>query len=333
MRRRENLRANADDDVANHRPAGLFESVLDEEHLWTDLSENIHDTFFPSRLPNLELTSTPIPVPDRMAVRTNRWAVGTSTLVNGGALVILIFWGVGRMIHPLPNPVSGHPVRLRDYTLFAPSKAQMGGGGGGGGSNSLIDPIVGRTPSFEKTPLTPPQIPLLDSPKLALDPAISVPLDIRLPDNPSLPTIGAYHSTNVRLASSGRGNEAGIGSNSGGGDGPGDGSGWGPGSDRGVRGGAYMPGVGGVSIPIPIVSPEAEFSEEARRLKYQGVCAISIVVDAHGFPQNLRVVRALGMGLDEKALEAVRGYRFKPALKNGKPVPAIMTIEVNFRLY
>jgi len=94
-----------------------------------------------------------------------------------------------------------------------------------------------------------------------------------------------------------------------------------------------MPGVGGVSIPIPILSPEAEFSEEARRLKYQGVCAISIVVDTRGYPQNLRVVRALGMGLDEKALEAVRKYRFKPALKNGKPVPAIMTIEVNFRLY
>jgi TonB family protein len=80
------------------------------------------------------------------------------------------------------------------------------------------------------------------------------------------------------------------------------------------------------------VSPEAEFSEEALRLKYQGVCAISIVVDARGYQQNLRVLLTLGMGLDEKALEAVRKYRFKPAMKNGRPVPAIMTIEVNFRL-
>jgi TonB family protein len=100
-----------------------------------------------------------------------------------------------------------------------------------------------------------------------------------------------------------------------------------------VGGGPYTPGAGGVSFPVPLVSPEAEFSDEARRAKYQGVCAISIVVDTRGYPQNPRVVRSLGMGLDEKALEAVSRYRFKPALKNGKPVPAIITVEVNFRLY
>ncbi len=333
MRRSGNFRARAAEAADNRTPQDLFRSTLEEKHLWTALYENVRDTWISPRLPDLELTSTPIPVPDRMAVKTNRWAVGTSTLVNGGALAILIFWGVGRMIHPLPNPASGHPVKLSDYTLFAPSKTQMGGGGGGGGSNDLIDPIMGRNPVVEKNPITPPQIPMLDNPKLALNPAIAVPLDIQLPDNSSLPNIGVHQSTNVYLDSNGHGNEAGIGSNSGGGDGPGDGTGWGPGSDRGARGGTYMPGVGGVSIPIPIVSPEAEFSEEARRLKYQGICAISIVVDAHGYPQNLRVVRPLGMGLDEKALEAVRRYRFKPALKNGKPVPAIMTIEVNFRLY
>ena len=333
MRRSGSLRARTADDSRAEAPQILFRSALAEKHLWAALYEDIRDTWFTSRLPDLELTSTPIPVPDRMAVKTNRWAVGTSTLLNGGALAILIFWGVGRIIHPLPNPASGRPVKLTDYTLFAPSRAQMGGGGGGGGSNDLIDSIMGRTPRVEKTPLTPPQIPILKDPKLALNPAIAIPIDVQLPDNPALPNIGVYQSANVHLASNGRGNEAGIGSNSGGGDGPGDGSGWGPGSDRGARGGVYMPGGGGVSIPVPIVSPEAEFSEEARRLKYQGVCAISIIVDARGYPQNLRVVRALGMGLDEKALEAVRKYRFKPALRNGKPVPAIMTIEVNFRLY
>jgi TonB family protein len=91
---------------------------------------------------------------------------------------------------------------------------------------------------------------------------------------------------------------------------------------------------GGVTAPIPIVSPEAEFSDEARSAKYQGVCLVSVIVDAEGNPQNPRVIRHLDYGLDEKAVEAVSKYKFKPALKDGvTPVPVMITIEVNFRLY
>jgi TonB family protein len=85
---------------------------------------------------------------------------------------------------------------------------------------------------------------------------------------------------------------------------------------------------------VAINAPEAEFSDEARRAKYQGEVMISLIVDAQGNPQNPRVVRPLGMGLDEKALEAVRKYKFKPALKDGRTaVPVMVTIAVNFRLY
>lgn len=93
--------------------------------------------------------------------------------------------------------------------------------------------------------------------------------------------------------------------------------------------------VGGeVSAPVPIVMPAAEFTKEARRKKFQGVVLISMVVDAQGNPQNPRVIRPLGMGLDQKALEAVRKYKFKPAMKDGKmPVAVAVTIEVNFKLY
>ena len=91
---------------------------------------------------------------------------------------------------------------------------------------------------------------------------------------------------------------------------------------------------GGISAPVPLNSVEAEFSDEARRAKYQGVCLIQMIVDAQGNPQKSAGVRPLGMGLDEKALEAVRKYRFKPALKDGRtPVPVMITVEVNFRLY
>ncbi len=91
---------------------------------------------------------------------------------------------------------------------------------------------------------------------------------------------------------------------------------------------------GGVSALVALNQVEAEFSDEARRAKYQGVCLISLIVDANGNPQNPRVIRALGMGLDEKALEAVRKYKFKPAMKaDGTRVPVMITVEVNFRLY
>ena len=137
----------------------------------------------------------------------------------------------------------------------------------------------------------------------------------------------------MRLASNGPGGPAGIGTRTGPGDGPGRGPGYGSGSGPSTGGSVYRPGVGGVSNPIPLVSPEAEFSDEARRNKYQGICMIAIIVDAQGYPQNPRVIRSLGMGLDEKALEAVQKYRFKPAMKDGKPVASMINVEVNFRLY
>jgi TonB family protein len=88
----------------------------------------------------------------------------------------------------------------------------------------------------------------------------------------------------------------------------------------------------GVSFPIVLNTAEAEFSDEARRAKFQGVCIISVIIDTEGKPRNLHVARKLGMGLDEKAMEAVSQWRFKPAMKDGVPVPVGMNIEVSFQL-
>jgi TonB family protein len=89
----------------------------------------------------------------------------------------------------------------------------------------------------------------------------------------------------------------------------------------------------GVSPPVALNHVEAKFSEEARYKHIEGVCLISMIVDAQGKPQNARVIRSLGYGLDEKAIEAVNKYKFKPAMKEGVPVPVRIAIEVNFRLY
>jgi periplasmic protein TonB len=90
---------------------------------------------------------------------------------------------------------------------------------------------------------------------------------------------------------------------------------------------------GSVSAQIPLNSAVPEFSDEARAAGHQGICLVSIVVDSQGNPQSPKVMRSLGMGLDERAIEAVRKYKFKPAMKDGKtPVPVRITLVVNFRL-
>ena len=320
--------------TGGHEFDGFLGKSFDEKPIWTGLYESIRDVFFPPHLPPLELTSKPIPVPDRMAVKPNPWAIGISSAVNISILVVLLFF-VGKKIIETVNQqkLTATDVDVSLWQPKAPVGKDANGGGGGGGENSIVDPIKGRLPKIEKNPITPPQVETVDKPKLAMDPAINVQANIQLPDNPMLPNLGVTKSPNVTVLSGGQGSGTGIGSGSGGGIGSGNGNGYGPGSGGGAGGGPYRVG-GGVSAPVPLNSVEAEFSDEARRAKYQGVCLISLIVDAQGNPQNPRVVRALGMGLDEKALEAVRKYKFKPAMMTGKgPVPVMITVEVNFRLY
>jgi TonB family protein len=90
---------------------------------------------------------------------------------------------------------------------------------------------------------------------------------------------------------------------------------------------------GDVTPPVLVYSVDAEFSKKAKDAKYQGVSVVSLVVDADGMPRHVHTTRKLGMGLDEKAIEAVRQYKFKPSMLHGKPVAVQITIEVNFHIY
>jgi protein TonB len=87
-----------------------------------------------------------------------------------------------------------------------------------------------------------------------------------------------------------------------------------------------------VSNPIPLFKIDPEYSEEARKAKYSGTVVLYIEVDTTGHARNLRVVKGIGLGLDEKAMEAVNKWRFKPGMKDGKPVVVAAHVEVNFRL-
>ena len=109
------------------------------------------------------------------------------------------------------------------------------------------------------------------------------------------------------------------------------GSGVESGNSRGVGPGPYRVG-GGVSAPVLIHKVEPEYSEEARKAKYQGTVLLHVEIGPEGIATNIRVQRSLGLGLDEKAIECVKQWKFKPGEKDGKPVTVAATIEVNFRL-
>jgi TonB family protein len=292
-----------------------FGAPVEEQPIWVGLYESIRDALFPPHLPPLELTSTPIPVPDRMAVKPNPWAIGISTGVNLAILGILIFLGIKTIV----NVVSATKLDVTNVDVPPPFKAPKldVAAGGGGGSPDKIEAIKGRIPPRMQAPEITPKI-------QAPVPSIDVQKDIIIPDNPTLVNFGQSNSSNVTLGSLGNGSGMGVGN--------GRGNGYGPGEGGNIGGGLERIG-GGVSAPVVIHSVDPEFSDEARRAKYQGICLISVIVDAQGNPQNPRVERALGMGLDEKAIEAIRQFKFKPAMKGKTPVAVMITVEINFRLY
>ena len=226
-------------------------------------------------------------------------------------------------------------IRQTVITLVAPSDEALlpskteTGGGGGGGDRSKLDVSKGRPPKSDMNQITPPTVVVRnDTPKLTVEQTIAVPPDVKLPTSPQ---IGDPLSNGLVL-SNGTGAGSGIGVGYGGGTGSGNGRGLGPGSMAGTGGGIFRVG-GGVSPPKATFAPDPEYSEEARKAKYQGTVVLFLIVGPDGRPRDIRVARSLGMGLDEKAIEAVRRWRFEPAQKDGRAVAVQINVEVNFNLY
>lgn len=233
----------------------------------------------------------------------------------------LIFWGVAAHVQ-FSAPVNQKLLtELAPPPPMAPMKAAtMGGGGGQRGPTPVAK---GELPKFADTQITPPKAPPMEQPKIKMpDPTIEVQKDLKMANN-NMPNLGMPTSP-LLGASMGNGKGTGLGSGSG--------SGLGPGSGGNYGGGVKQIG-GGVSGPVPIYTVEPEFSEEARKAKTAGNVLVSLVVDAKGLPQNVHVLRGVGMGLDEKAIEAVKQYRFKPAMEAGKPVAVYLNVEVNFQIF
>lgn len=218
-----------------------------------------------------------------------------------------------------------------------------GGGGGGGGArqrlpapparragrNSLSNPMPDRRP--------PPPIPIPpEAPPSEEQPLDSEPLPVVVAPLATAPAHAEDRAGVLRAArnatdSRGAGAGGGVGTGTGTGLGEGTGSGVGAGSGGGTGGGPFRPGAG-ITPPRLLREVKPDYSDEARRASVEGEVVLEIVVRQDGSVGDVRYIRRLGSGLDQRAVEAVRRWRFAPALRHGVPVDVMVEVAVEFRL-
>jgi len=291
--------------------------IVEEEGIFASLRENIRDVFFPEKLPPLELQSKPIAVVDRMKVKRDPTSTALAIVIHG-LVILLIAFLIAQHVQIGSKAKTTLVTEVAIPPMASPKAAQMGGGGGQRGPTPVTK---GSPPKFADQQIVPPKAPPLQEPKIKIEPTVEVQKDVHMAMN--LPNFGLPNSP-LSGVSMGNGSGTGLGS--------GNGSGIGPGSGGNIGGGPKRIG-GGVSAPQVLYAPEPEFSEEARKAKFAGNVLVNLWVDTNGLPSHVRVIRGVGMGLDEKAVEAVRQYRFKPAMENGRPVLVELNIEVNFQIF
>jgi TonB family protein len=297
---------------------------------WPSLAANLPDTATSETVVPLAFASRPIFAIDPLVFKRDPASSAVSFIVH--AAIVTLVLAMALKVHTvvmLPPDTIVTPVDFKSYTppMILPVEKPMGGGGGGG-AHDMVEASKGHLPTVAKLQITPPQISRIDRPKLGIEPSEMV----KIPDNNNLPNLGLSHSPQLVLVSQGRGSGSGFGQGSGGGIGSGHGGGVGPGSGGGYGGGLMSVG-GGVAAPQVIHSVEPEFTQEARQANLQGSVSIKLIVDSQGNPQDIRVTRHLGMGLDEKAIEAVRQYKFKPSMFEGHPVAVQIVVDVDFHLH
>ena len=257
-----------------------------------------------------------------------------SVLIHAIAVTLLVLpYLLSRMFQPVKAAPKTEVIDISPYLAQLPADSgKKAGGGGRGGDRSPTPASKGAIPRFAKMQLSPPMAVIPNThAQLQVDPTLLGPPELKLPAMASNMAWGDPQGV-VGPPSNGPGFGGGIGSGEGGGVGSGKGGGLGPGEGGGVGGGAYSVG-GNVSAPIPIYKPDPPYSEEARKAKYQGTVIVLIVIDAQGNVTDCRIVKPLGLGLDEKALETIKTWKFKPGMRNSTPVPVRMMVEVSFRLF
>jgi TonB family protein len=276
------------------------------------IAANVRDFVRPEKLPPLELTSRPVAVKDIWGAGTSRKALASSVLLQGALVASLVLIGTNEQVKQVirnvvlvaPPPPPSKPVEVKQAT--------------GGGAQSPLPALKAQLPKPAPRVFTPPLV-TIEHPLLTMDPSL-----VAAPDAWAAPTGAIGNPLGVIGGGGGLGSGGGIGNGRGTGIGNGIGSG---------AGGVGVFNVGnGVTSPELVSKVEPEYSEEARKAKYSGTVLLSVVVNTDGMAEEIQVVKSLGMGLDEKAIEAVRKWRFKPGRNKGAAVKVRAQIEVNFNL-
>lgn len=299
-----------------------------------DFPQQIRSLFEKPSTPSIPITSEPVEVPEiwqDYQPQPASWL--NSTLVHVVAVIALLlpFYLLG--LHK-PAQVAHEvvPIDISPYLPQLEASAKKAGGGGGGGVRAPSPPSKGALPKFSKVQLAPPVTKILiPKPQLPVQPSLLGPPQLKLPQMTMNMNWGDPQAAPAP-SSNGPGTGGGIGTGNGTGIGSGTGGGLGPGSQGGTGGGVYSVG-GNVSEPVAIYEPDPPYSEQARKAKFQGTVVLAIIIDAQGNVRDEQVIKALGLGLDEEAMKTVKTWKFKPAMRNGVPVPVRVTVEISFRLF
>lgn len=276
-------------------------------------------------------------LPDSDTARPSAVPLLVSTSIHGAAAVAVLFIASLGFTHATETTevVPSEPVRL----VYLVQPGPGGGGGGGGmrmktpppkaerqGTRALPSPLPARKLD---PPLRPPMRPEPPPPPLATKPIVapiaSAPADTRdragvLEQVPEPPK-----------ESQGSGAGSGVGTGQGTGIGEGTGPGVGPGEGGGTGGGPYRPG-SGVEPPRLLKEVRADYTDEARRANITGEVLLEIIVRRDGSVGEVRVLRGLNAGLNDRAIQAVRQWRFAPARLKGANVDVVVEVSVEFKL-
>jgi TonB family protein len=243
------------------------------------------------------------------------------------AFLVLRYAPEAQSLDPEPAPLPKEIVWL--------SEPGPGGGGGGGGNKMPDPPKKAELPGKDKitVPVEKKPDPKPEPPKAEPPPAedLVIPAKTMASAEQALP--GVIASEAAATASQGSGSGGGAGTGTGSGIGPGTGSGLGPGTGGGTGGGAYRPGAG-ITLPEVVREVKPAYTAEAMRAKVQGVVWLECIVMPDGAVADVRITKSLDpvFGLDQEAIKAARQWRFKPGMRQGQPVPVIITIELTFTL-
>lgn len=275
----------------------------------------------------------------RADLRTHGLSAMVSTGIHGSAILLVALLTTATLTTASSDIELHKPAELTRL-IFVAEPGPGGGGGGGGlrmptprkaerkGSSVVSSPVPDRLKPRQIEPIeTPPEPPPLENESL---PPIFAPLAAARADRQDLRGL-LVKTPDGQTDSHGPGVDGGVGEGIGVGVGEGSGRGVGKGSGGGTGGGPYRPG-SGIVAPRLLHEERPVYTEQARRQGVEGDVLIELVVRSDGTVGNVRLLRRLGHGLDEQALQAVRQWRFAPAERLGEPVDVLVEVAVEFRL-